>query len=218
MKSLNLLLTTAVVSTLTLQATASPVFVTSADLLNHCDPLAPLPALMDELGTSAAFPADEFITAAATFTNVDACPSSSSPLIPNVVLSITNQTTLSFTDLHYVSDFGSGFTNFDGVINGFEAVRLDNVGVNRPLISEVGGVLPLVFEPGETWRVILDDWSTGSGLTAADLGSIGIPSGVLPDISSGSIVAIPVPEPASASLVAVIASALLSGVRGRQAS
>lgn len=212
MKSLNLLLTAAVLSTFTLQATASPIFVTSADLVNHCDVLAPLPALMDELGTSAAFPADEFITAVSTFTNQDACPTSSSPLIPNVLLSITNQTNLSFTDLHYVTDFGSGFTNFDGVINGFEAVRLDNIGVNRPLIAEIGGFQPLVFEPGETWQVILDDWSTGSGLTAADLGSIGIPSGVLPDISSGSIVALPVPEPAS---VALLTTGVLLGIRRR---
>jgi len=218
MKSFNLLLTTTVISAMAMQASASPVSVTSADLVNHCDVLAPLPNIMDELGTSAAFPADEFITAAATFNNTDACPHSSSPLIPNVVLSITNQTTVSFTDLHYVSDFGSGFTNFDGVINGFEAVRLDNVGINRPLIAEIGGVQPLVFEPGETWQVILDDWSTGLGLTAADLGSIGIPSGLQPDISSGSIVAIPVPEPASATLFACLATATLSRFRGRQAS
>ena len=205
MTRINHLLTTIFLAVLTLQASASPVAVVSQDLVGHCDVLAPLPAIADELGTTAAFPLDERISATATFTNVDACASSSSPLIPNVELRITNLTNnISFTDLHYVSDPGTGFTNFDGTINAFEAVRLDNVGVNTPLISEFGGSLALVFEPGETWTVILDDWMNGAGFGAADLGSIGVPSSVIPDLSSGSIVAIPViPEPATASLLAI---------------
>jgi hypothetical protein len=59
----------------------------------------------------------------------------------------------------------------------------------------------LVFEPGETWEIVLDDWLTTSGLSPADLGSIGVPSTLVPDPSSGSIVAIPVPEPASLGLL-----------------
>lgn len=208
MKLITPLLTSAVVATLTVQASASPVAVTSFDLAGHCDVLSPLPAIVDELGTSAAFPADEFISAVATFNNIDACPSSS-PLIPNVVLSITNLTTVSFTDLHYVPDPGTAYANFDGVINGAEAVRLDNIGVNRPLIAEIGGVLPLVFEPGETWQIVLDDWGNAPGFGAADLGSIGVPTGVPGDLSTGSIVAIPVPEPGSISLAVVGSVALL---------
>lgn len=183
-------------------AMASPVQVTSQDLTNQCDVMAPLPNIVDELGTTAVFPLDERISAVATFVNNDVCTTSSSPAIPNVLLSITNLTTISFTDLHYVSDPGTGFTNFDGVINAFEAVRLDNIGVNRPLVAEIGGVQPLVFEPGETWQVVLDDWGNGVGLGAADLGSIGVPTGVVGDLSSGSIVAIPIPEPGSMVLAA----------------
>jgi len=57
-----------------------------------------------------------------------------------------------------------------------EAVLIDNVGVNRPLIAEIGGTQPLVFEPGETWEIVLDDWINLSGLDAAQLSSIGVPS------------------------------------------
>ena len=203
MKSLNPLLTTIVVTTLAQQASASPVAVTSQDLPGSCDPMATLPAVVDELGTTAVFPADERIAATFTFNNTDVCVSSSSPLIPNVEVRITNLTTVSFTDLHYVADPGTGFTNFDGVINGFEAVRIDTVGVNRPLIGEFGGILPLVFEPGETWLFVLDDWGNAAGFGAADLGSIGVPTGVPGDLSTGSIVAIPVPEPASLALISL---------------
>jgi hypothetical protein len=198
MTRLHTLLTTAIIATLTSQVSASLVSVNSQDL-PHCDPLAQLPTVVDELGTTAVFPADERISASVTFTNVDACATSSSPLIPNVQMRITNLTNISFTDLHYVTDPGTGFTNFDGVINGFEAVKIDNVGVNRPLIFE-SGILPLVFEPGETWEFILDDWGNSAGFGAADLGSIGVPTGLPGDLSTGSIVAIPVPEPASLAL------------------
>lgn len=178
--------------------------------LSDCDTLGPLPNIMDELGTGA-FPANELISATFTFTSIDACPLNSDALIPNVLLIITNLTNISFTDLHYVQDPQTTFSNFDGIINGQHAVKLDNVGINRPLIAELGGSQPLVFEPGETWEIVLDDWLTGTGLTPADMGSIGVPSTLVPDPSSGSIVAIPVPEPASLSLLALGALAIGRG-------
>lgn len=178
--------------------------------LSDCDTLGPLPTIMDELGTGA-FPANELISATFTFTSIDACPLNSDALIPNVLLIITNLTNISFTDLHYVQDPQTTFSNFDGIINGQHAVKLDNVGINRPLIAELGGSQPLVFEPGETWEIVLDDWLTGTGLTPADMGSIGVPSTLVPDPSSGSIVAIPVPEPASLSLLALGALAIGRG-------
>lgn len=216
MTRIHALLGATLIATLACSASASPVQIQSQDLPLACDVLAPLPAVMDELGTTAVFPADEFITAVATTVMPDACATSSSPAIPNALLSITNNTTISFVDLHYVADPGTGFTNFDGTINTFEAVKLDTVGVNRPLVSEVGGSTALVFEPGETWNVILDDWGNGSGLTAADLGSIGVPSFPIPgapDLSSGSIVANILPEPGTFALIGLGVAAIFRRTR-----
>lgn len=168
--------------------------------LSDCDTLGPLPNIMDELGTNV-FPANELIAAISTFTSIDACPLNSHALIPNVLLIITNLTNLSFTDLHYVADPQTTFSNYDGIINGQHAVKIDKVGLNQPLIAELGGTQPLVFEPGETWEIVLDDWLGPAGLTAADLSSIGVPSPIIPDLSTGSIVAIPVPEPGGASIL-----------------
>jgi len=205
------LITTLLVGLLTSPTLASFTTVQHQDL-SDCDTLGPLPTIMDELGTGA-FPANELISASFNFTQLDACPLNSDATIPNVLLSITNLTNLSFTDLHYVADPFTTFSNFDGIINGEHAVVLDNVGINRPLVAELGGSQPLVFEPGETWEIVLDDWVNAAGFGAADLGSIGVPSPVLPDFSSGSIVALPVPEPASLSLLALGAATLIKRKR-----
>lgn len=194
-------------------ALASPTPITHQDL-SDCDTLGPLPSIMDELGTGA-FPADELISAQFTTTSFDACPLNSDALIPNVLLIITNLTNISFTDLHYVADQGTTYSNFDGIINGEHAVVIDNVGLNRPLLAEVGGSQPLVFEPGETWEIVLDDWLYTGSLGAAHLGSIGVPSSLFSGPSSGSIVAIPVPEPASLALLSLGALACVRRERSR---
>lgn len=196
---------------MSMQASASLTSITHQDL-SDCDTLGPLPNVMDELGT-AVFPSDESIAAIANTTSIDACPLNSSAVIPNALLVITNLTNLSFTDLHYVADPGTTFSNYDGLINGAESVLIDNVGVNRPLIAEIGGTQPLVFEPGETWEIVLDDWINTVGLNSADLSSIGVPSTVVLDLSSGSIVATLVPEPASASLLVMLGLGAMTLIR-----
>jgi hypothetical protein len=79
------------------------------------------------------------------------------------------------------------------------AFEIDAVGANTPLVSEVGGSIAGVFEPGETWTFIIQDYTNTFGLSAALISSIGLPSAGL--ASSGSIVAVPVPEPTPAALV-----------------
>lgn len=211
MTRLHTLITAAAMTAIASTASASPTPIASADLPN-CDPLAALPNVMEELGT-VVFPADELITAVATTISLDACPTSD-PTTPNSIVSITNQTAFSFTDLHYVADPNTNFKNFDGTINGEFAVKVDNLGINRVLIAEIGGTTALVFEPGETWELILDDWISFAGFGVTDLASIGVPSTIVPDLSSGSFVANLVPEPASAALLAC-ASALLCSRRRR---
>lgn len=201
------LLTAIAATALTGAASASPVAIQSQDLLNQCDPLAPLPAIMDELGT-VVFPNDELISATATTAQGDVCPASN-PTIPNQVLLITNLTSVSFTDLHYVADPFTTFSNVDGLINGHDAVKIDNVGVNRPLILELGGSQPLVFEPGEIWEFSLDDWGNAAGFAVTDLASIGVPSAFGLGQSTGSIVANILPEPGTIVLLALGATTLI---------
>lgn len=187
-------------------ALASPVGTMFADLA-HCDPLAG-PNVADELGLSPVFPTACTIDASSTLTNLSACPTDV-PGIANVEVRITNLTGRTFTDLWYVGEQKTGFTNFDGTVNGFEAFRIDAIGVNRPLIFETtpNGL----FEPGETWSFIIDDWTNSSGFLPEHFLSLGVPSGGA--ISSGSIVALAVPGPGAASLLA--ATGLLAMRRRR---
>ena len=103
-----------------------------------------------------------------------------------------------FIEVYYVANAETAITNVDGLINGELAFKIDNVGLNTPLINE--SMDPDgIFQVDETWEFILQDYFNSVGLDASELASIGIPSnGVLsnedpPEIvyySSGSIVGI----------------------------
>ena len=171
-----------------------------------CDFLA-LPPVVDELGT-APFPPDELIASALNPQQfLPACIPTNSAAIIDEIVDITNLTIHTFPEVWYVADPETTITNVDGLVNGEEAFRIDAVGINLPLIAEVGGVLPGIFEPGETWTFIIQDFSNLLGISPAFLGSFGVPSpGGSPvaggaSSSSGSIVAIP--EPATGALLAI---------------
>lgn len=178
---------------------ASPTPVTFADF-SDCDQLFFPSGIADELGTTPVFPPDEFIMATSNPTTNAACPANDDAVLLNTILILTNGTNYSFTDMHYVADPGTTFSNFDGFINGQIAVRLDSVGVNAPVIYESNNAND-IFEPGETWEVILNDWTNTAGGQPEDLGSIGVPSSFGLALSTGSIVALPVPEPAALGLM-----------------
>ena len=98
------------------------------------------------------------------------------------------------------------------------AFKIDNLisdplGIHHPLIFEGGGVIPGVWEPGETWHFVLQDYTNVFGKPASLLGSVGVPSapGTF-DSSSGSIIAIP--EPATMILLAMGSVALVRRRRG----
>jgi hypothetical protein len=200
-------------------APASIQFVTSLNTPN-CDVLANL-TIVDELGLMPPFPANEAISAQAQFTNLSACPTSDNPNLPNVQVRIVNLTTLSFTDLHYVADpglagtVGTTLSNEDGLVNGGQAFRIDTVGMNQPLMLEsinANGI----FEPGESWVFIIDDYFNTASIPADAFTSIGVGSASNLGGSSGSIIA-GIPEPSLLSLTLAAALPLLRLRRPRDA-
>jgi PEP-CTERM motif-containing protein len=194
-----------------LPASAHEIFVVSADT-PLCDTLAipAAPTIVDELGifsTGDPFPVGERITASATATGLTAC--SALPVVdgpgPNALVSITSDPgNPLFSDVWYVADYDTTLSNEDGKVLGVvSAFRIDADGSNKPLVSEVGGTLAGIFEPGETWTFIIQDYVNtfhpGDPTSAALLNSMGLPSAGLG--STGSIVGLQVPEPGTAALL-----------------
>jgi hypothetical protein len=190
---------------------AVPVTVFS-DNLPTCDPLS-VPTEVDELGIPGPFPPDEIIDAFEIPGAPPACPSTYAGST-NFIVIMTNLTPFDFEEVWYVADLETRISNADGLINDGEAFRIDAVGINTPLVFE--SIAPDgVFEAGETWEFVIQDYSNIFGLPPSAFdspGAVGFASHGPP--SSGSIIAIRVPEPTTALLVA---SGLIGlSVRSRQ--
>jgi len=158
---------------------------------------------MHELGDISVFPFDEGIESGWQYTDLTACtePPVDDLAIPNVLVTMTNLTTTDWVNVHYVTDSWTIISNLDGFIGNAgvgdavfgEAFKIDSVGVNTPLIFESIAYND-VFEAGETWGFIIQDF-IGLG-PPAPFDSVGIVSasgGWSP--STGSIIAAPVPLP-----------------------
>ncbi len=181
----------------------------------RCDDFGPLIAV-EELGTTAVFPTDERIEAISTFTQDAACIGEpDNPSIPNSLVVMTNLTGRAWNDLFYVGDVQTSFTNIDGFATSDEvpppgsfltfAFRIDSIGLNRPLVFE-SMTADGIFEVGETWHFIIQDYTNSLGLPADALGSPDFSGGSFADpMSSGSIVQFIVPTPASAALLGLAA-------------
>lgn len=171
-------------------------------------------------GGSSGFPPDQAIFSASTFDLRTPCPSQpDNPDIANRAVVITNLTALSWTDLWFVADEGNSFTNVDAVIAdttpdaapGSPAVftrafRIDDIGINRPLVNE-SIAADLVFEPGESWLFIVQDWAVFNNDPGA-MGSIGFAGRSPATNSHASVIAFnggDVPAPGA---LALLASAL----------
>ena len=165
-----------------------------------CDLLSG-PSVLDELGFPATgFPAGVQISAQDGLVNNPVCLATKIPGNADTAVRMTNLNSISFSDVWYVAEPGTNFTNDDGTINGMHAFKIDAVGANTPLISEsinANGI----FEPGEIWTFIVQDYSNTSGLAASSFTEIGVPSNG--PSSAASIVADPVvPEPGTFGLIA----------------
>ena len=194
-------------------AYAVPISVTSLPASsNVCEstPLFP-PASVDELGV-VPFPANERILA------VD--QQGAAKCLPGVVavqLIITNTVNppRSFSDVWYVASPGTTFLNHDMLINGTQSVKVDSLGTNQPLVFESINANN-IFEPGERWVFILDNWMNSAGLPALLINTPGI-AGIADFNSTGSIIAVPVPEPTAIGALVLGLASFVMMARSRQA-
>lgn len=194
---------------LAIAAPASAVLVSvSHQNFANCDTLF-VPANLDELGHGPSsvgpFPTNEEISSFDVPTGNDACISSF-----NTLVTMTNLTGTDWQDVWYVADPETSISNFDGLVNGELAFKIDSVGANSPLFFE-SIAFDGIFQAGEIWEFIIDDYVNTLGLPASAFrsctpfvfpcvtGLVGILSGG--DLeSSGSIIAL-IPEPSTALLL-----------------
>lgn len=220
------------IAALATQSLAVPTPMIHIDPPGDCDPLF-IPNNVHEIGDLIEFPADESLGHMDLGpTNVIPCPILDDTLIPNVLVDIRNTSGIEWHEVWYVADQETTITNFDGEANQAipglaplrEAFRIDNAisdpgGAHHPLIFE--SLTPDgIWEIGESWTFILQDYTNSLGLPASAITSIGVgdasstpASGVID--SSGSIIAIALPEPASLALFLGSGIGLLSLRRRR---
>ena len=195
---------------------AFPTQVTYTD--GPQDPLF-VPQDVHELGTSPGFDPypDELIFAIDTPTNETVCFDPATPddlAVPNTLVEMRNLTGIAWKEVWYVADWDeTTHSNYDGwVSDGTAGVlpgtafRIDDklnnpFDIHTPLVFE--SMTPDgIFEPLETWRFVIQDYSNALGKPASALGSIGVPSAIFSsDSSSGSIIAVAIPEPATMCLL-----------------
>ena len=163
---------------------------------------------IEALGTGPLFPADELIDAHWSFIQQPACPMSDDPNMPNVIVEMTNLTGKYWNNLFYVADPETSLSNVDGMAMSYAApgavtpaFRIDSVGMNRNLVFE--SLTPDgIFEPGEIWGFIIQDYTNAFGLTPDLMGSLDFAGASGGDShSSGSIVQFVVPAPGSLALL-----------------
>jgi len=197
-------------------ALADPVFV-----LTEQSPLQDdwtLDGWVEELSTAPHDPINQLIASQMVQWNGHIpCPEDYTGQGVNVQVAITNLTNRYFKDLYYVGDVHDDgtpettFTNLDEFVadltpgnpgNGIPglAFKIDAIGLNTPLVFE--SMAPdQVFEPGETWEFVVQDYWNMFALPASALASVGpAPFGAIAQASMGdtiSAASIIIPEPAT---------------------
>lgn len=208
MKALTAIALSASALTLAAGAAADPIDGTYIDV-DECDDHGPQIAV-EEFGDPTVFQPSQWIEHASTVTDFSACSMTDDPSQLNALVVMSNLTNRALDNLWYVGDPETRFSNTDGLgfgggtpdVAGF-AFRIDAIGANRPLVFE--SITPDgIFEPGETWQFIVQDYSNPFGLAPDAFFSVGMAgdsagaAGV--QTSSASIVRM-VPTPGSAALL-----------------
>jgi hypothetical protein len=173
----------------------------------RCDPVNDT-VLTHELGTGTAadpFPIDERIAAQAQKTSQVVCVGDDG-IANDWIVRITNLSPIPYVDLFFVVDEGYSVGNADGYIQdlaapGFtDAFRIDGTvtvtGMNDNLINE-SGIVNEIFEPGESWTFLVSNFMNPL-LAPPTFDSFGFAvSSAGGPPSNASILANPIPEPAS---------------------
>lgn len=196
----------------------------------QCDPLVlPEVCSFHEVGWQPPFPDGEVIVSEDLGeTTQTSCPLQDNPGIPNRLVSISRADVSCppscpiLDGVWYISDPETTVTNFDGFIGNVcpddaeEAFRIDSLGVNRPLVFE-SMIVDNIWQPGETWHFILQDYANGAGGPPHQYDSLGI-AGASPGFppSTGSIMVHCVPEPATMAGVFLTVGSLGAYVRKRR--
>jgi hypothetical protein len=134
------------------------------------------------------------------------------------VVSIRNLSGIDWAEVWYVADQETTISNYDGEANDVnfaplrEAFRIDHSvsdpgGSHHALIAE-SGLFDGIWQNGETWDFILQDYFNSAGLLPSAIDSIGVGDASTNTAgfvsSSGSIIAIAqVPEPTTCLLLLV---------------
>jgi len=199
------------------------IIPSNADL--HCDDLF-APTEVDEIGqgllTGAAidfpFPDFEELTSGGPFPVSPSCISEKLGGV-DFGISITNEVVppAAFPFVWYIADVDTTITNYDGFADSgmnfmFFIDSSDSpggCGINCPLVFE-SMTSDGIWEPGETWDIVLQDFS--SPATPEFLNSIGVgfaSTGSSPGESSGSIVVEPFGGPVGGAVLPIDSTALL---------
>jgi hypothetical protein len=181
---------------------------------SRCDTI-PNTTLADELGEVPPFPINEAIQVFVNPTNTTVCVANDG-IANDWDVMIVNISGVAWQDLFFVANDGMTIGNSDGSVANLanaaivtDAFRIDGTvtaGLNSSLVES--GVADEIFSPGEAWRFNVSNFQSITGTSPAPLFvTPGLFAGNGPiTVDTASILANPVPEPATFGVLGVAAA------------